>query len=235
MKYCPIVEPGDVIAVGDIHARFDLLEEFLNHVRGSQATVILLGDTIDRGGQDIQVLDKVRSLLQDPESEGLSNFFCLLGNHEAMFVDACVENSRDLLLWLQNGGNFEQFAEMQEHLDWISELPVYMTVGDTMFIHAGIIPSRDPLEMVEKGHVDKLIWMREPFLTYGPQFEKWNPKLKRIVFGHTPKFDGPEEGKPYEIPGGGICIDSGAYWTNVLTSYNATRNTLNQYNVANEV
>jgi Icc-related predicted phosphoesterase len=72
----PTIEPGDMIAVGDIHARYDLFEEFLNHVRASQATVILLGDIIDRGGQDMEVLDKVAELLAEPESEGLSNFFC---------------------------------------------------------------------------------------------------------------------------------------------------------------
>ena len=120
----------------------------------------------------------------------------------------------------------------QEHLDWISELPVYMTVGDTMFIHAGFWPGMNPFETIDKGRTDSILWMREPFLSMGPQFEKWSPDLKRVVFGHTPKFDGPEEGKPYEIPGGGICIDSGAYFTDRLTSYNATRDTLNQYTTA---
>jgi hypothetical protein len=48
------------------------------------------------------------------------------------------------------------------------------------------------------------------------------------VFGHTPKYDCEEEGKPYEIPDG-ICIDTGAYHTGVLTSYNVTRNTFTQY------
>jgi len=228
-NYCPIIEPGDVIAVGDIHGRYDLFEEFLNHARGSEATVILLGDLIDRGGADIQVLNKVRSLLEDSESEGLSNFFVLMGNHEAMFVDACVGPGSEFSLWMQNGGNFEQYGEMQEHLDWICELPVYMTIGDTMFIHAGFWPGMNPFETIDKGGTDSILWMREPFLSMGPQFEKWNPDLKRVVFGHTPKVNGPEEGKPYEIPGGGICIDSGAYFTDRLTSYNATRDTLNQY------
>jgi len=227
-KYDIIIEPGDIIAVGDIHARYDLFEGFLNHVRGSQATVILLGDLIDRGGQDVEVLEKVRSLLENPESEGLSNFFCLMGNHEAMFVDAFVGTGAEFSLWLRNGGNFERYGEMQEHLDWITELPVYMTIGDTMFIHAGVVPGKNPFDLVNTGRADHILWMREPFLTLGPQFEKWNPDLKKVVFGHTPKFDGPEEGKPYEIPNG-ICIDSGAFFTGVLTSYNVTRNTLTQY------
>ena len=228
MKYDIVVEPGDVIAVGDIHARYDLFEEFLNHVRGSQATIILLGDIIDRGGQDLEVLSKVRQLLESPESEGLSNFFCLMGNHEGMFVDAMVGTSEEWSLWLRNGGNFEQFDEMREHLEWIAELPVYMTIGETMFIHAGFYPGKNPYDTINAGKADNILWMREPFLSMGPQFEKWNPDLKKVVFGHTPKYDCPEEGKPYEIPDG-ICIDTGAFYTGVLTAYNVTRDTISQY------
>ena len=226
------IAPGDVIAVGDVHGRYDLFELFLEKVRGTEACVILLGDIIDRGGEDVAVLTKVRSLLEEPELEGLSNFFCLMGNHEGMFVDACVGPSQDLFLWLQNGGNFEQYNEMQEHLEWIAELPVYITIGDTLFIHAGIVPGRDPFELVDKGKVDTLLWMREPFLSRGPEFEKWNPGLKQVVFGHTPKFN-EGEGQPYTIPDG-ICIDSGAYFTGTLTAYNVTQQTFYSFTANDE-
>ena len=231
-NYDIVVEPGDIIAVGDIHARYDLFELLLNHLRASQATVILLGDIIDRGGQDMEVLNKVKQLLDDPESEGLANFFCLMGNHEGMFVDAMTGPGSDYLLWLQNGRNFECYDQMQEHLDWIAELPVYMTIGDTMFIHAGFFPGVDPYKTIDSGRTDSILWMRDPFLTYGPRFEVWNPDLKQVVFGHTPKFD-EGEGLPYRIPGG-ICIDTGAYFTDKLTTYNVTRDTFNQYTLSNE-
>jgi len=222
------IQPGDVIAVGDVHGRYDLLDALLADLRGSQAVVILLGDMIDRGGQDIQVLDRVKKLLDDPESEGLSNFFVLMGNHEDMFIDAVEGPSQDLYLWLQNGGNFEQFDELQGHLPWIKELPIYMTIDETLFIHAGIWPGVDPLKAINAGRTDTLVWMREPFLSRGPEFEKWNPSLKRVVFGHTPKFD-EGEGEPYTIPQG-ICIDSGAYFTDTLTSYNVTQDAIYQTN-----
>ena len=213
------VSPGDVIAVGDVHGRYDLLDALLAKLRGSEATVILLGDMIDRGGQDIQVLERVKKLLDDPESEGLSNFFALLGNHEQMFIDAAKGPAQELYLWLQNGGNFEQFGEMQEHLPWIEGLPIYMTLGETMFIHAGFYPGVDPLKTINRGGADTIVWMREPFLSQGPQFEKWNPNLKQVVFGHTPKMPNDAGvGQPYTIPGGGVCIDSGAYFTGVLTA-----------------
>lgn len=217
------IEYGDVIAVGDIHGRFDLFEQFLNYVRGSLACVILLGDIVDRGGDDLRVVEKVKQLLDDPESEGLSNFFCLYGNHEDMLVNAVEGNSEDLFLWLQNGGNFEQFGELSEHVEWIADLPIYMTVGDTMFIHAGFFPGKNPLETLESGRGDSLLWMREPFLSEGPQFEKWTEELSQVIFGHTPR-----DRNPYTIPSG-ICIDTAAFETGVLTSYNVTQDTFNQF------
>jgi serine/threonine protein phosphatase 1 len=166
-------------------------------------------------------------MIGSPEDYGLSNVFCLLGNHEAMFIDALTGPSSSLNLWLQNGGNFEQYDEMRDHLEWLAELPVYLTIGDTLFIHAGIYPGKDPFETINAGKTDNILWMREPFLSMGPKFEDWNPNLKKVVFGHTPKM-GVGEGKPYIIPQG-ICIDTGAYWTGVLTAYNVTQDVFYQF------
>jgi serine/threonine protein phosphatase 1 len=218
------IKPGDILAVGDVHAKYDLLEKFVSRVRGTLAVVVFLGDILDRGGQDIQVVNRIRHMTESPEDYGLDLVMCLTGNHERMFVDAVQGPSENLYLWLQNGGNFEQFGELQEHTSWFDELPIYVTIGDTLFVHAGIVPGRDPYDLVEKGHVDRLVWIREPFLSMGPQFEKWNPELKRVVFGHTPVLpDEPGHGLPYEIPGGGLCIDTMAFHSGVLTAYNVTQ------------
>jgi serine/threonine protein phosphatase 1 len=227
--YLEDIQPGDVIAVGDIHARYDLLEKLIERVKGSLAVVIFLGDILDRGGEDITVVNKIRHMTENPDDYGLSNVFCLMGNHEKMFVDAVQGSGAEFILWTQNGGNFEQFGELQEHVDWFDELPIYMTIGETLFCHAGIVPGRDPYELVEKGKIDQLVWMREPFLSIGPKFEEWNPQLKQIVFGHTPKF-GVGEGKPYTIPQG-VCIDSGGYFTGVLTAYNVTQDIFHEFTV----
>jgi serine/threonine protein phosphatase 1 len=217
------IQPADIVALGDVHARYDLLELFLNKVRGSLACVILLGDILDRGGQDLEVVKTVRHMTEDPDYYGLSNVFCLKGNHEQLFLDAVNGPGEEFFLWLQNGGNFEQFGELQEHVDWFEELPIYMTIDETMFIHAGCFPGKDPLETINAGHTDSLLWIREPFLSMGPQFEKWNPNLSKVVFGHTPKF-GEGEGEPYLIPQG-VCIDTAAFCTGILTAYNVTQDT----------
>lgn len=233
MTHTPIydttIRPGDVLSCGDIHGRSDLLDVFLDYVKGTQTTVILLGDLIDRGHDDLGVLERVEKLLEEPGAWGLEAAYALRGNHEQMYLDAC--KGYGIGIWANNGGKYLELDQLSLHSNWVRNLPIYMVVGDTMFLHAGVFPGVNPAETINAGSVESLVWVRSPFLEYGPQFEKWNPNLKRIVFGHTPKFDGPEEGKPYEIPNG-ICIDSGAYWTGTLTSYNATRNTFQQHTIA---
>jgi len=226
-NFSPIIKPGDVIALGDLHSRYDLYELFLDHVKYSGATVILLGDLIDRStvpGSDMAVLNITRDLLHNPESWGLQAFYCLQGNHERLFLDAV--DGYGIGLWDQNGGNVKELDNLAYHEDWISQLPIYMTIGETMFLHGGIYPGHNPAKAVADGKTDNLVRMRQPLLTYGPEFYAWSDKLKQIVFGHTP-IQAP---MPYRIPQG-VCIDTGAYCTGMLTSYNVTRDTFWQYEV----
>lgn len=226
------INADDVIAVGDIHGRLDLLDTFLDRVRGSGATVILLGDMIDRGPDDPGVLARVAPLLDDPGTYGLSAFYALRGNHEKMFMDACDGGGSSMGLWAQNGGDFRRVDEMTPHLGWISELPIYMVVGDTMFVHAGVFPGCNPAKQIAERRTDDLMWMRQPFLKMGPILGAWTDKIKRVVHGHTPYFENDKLGQVnVSKTGDRIGIDSGAYFTGVLTSYNATQNTFTQHTV----
>ena len=213
----------DTIAVGDIHGRFDLYTKFLDSVRDSGNRVILLGDLIDRGPQDMEVLNRTEQLMEDPESWGLASFTAIRGNHEHMFLDSC--EGRYIEDWYRNGGDVENLDKMIVHYNWIKNLPLYITVGDTLFSHAGVCPGEDPEVMMRTPRLrETFVWNRGSFLQMGPCFEYWNPNLKRAVFGHTPKFEGPDRGQPYRIQGG-VCLDSGAYFTGRLTSYNTNTDT----------
>lgn len=225
MLFTPTIYPGDVIAVGDIHGRFDLLDELCTHVTGTGARVIFLGDMIDRGPNSIGVVERIHDMVLDPEAWGLEEVIALMGNHEWMLMDALTGPMGCILQWLRNGGTQEQYDALEPYYDWMKNLPVFVTINDTMFIHAGVYPGHDPREAIFARRTDRLLWMREPFLTLGPQFEKWNPNLKRIVFGHTP-----ETAMPYLIPNG-ICIDTAAWHTGILTTYNATQNTFWNYDL----
>ena len=224
------VNPGDVIAVGDIHGCLDLLDAFLESVRDTQTTVILLGDLIDKGPDDLGVLLRVEKLLEEPEAWGLEAAYALRGNHEKMYLDAC--EGYGMHSWAMNGGRYHDMDQMSLHYNWVRNLPIYMTVGDTLFIHAGTFPGHDPAESIEDRRSDRLIWMRDPFLTVGPQLEKWTDKLKRVVHGHTPFFENELMGQVnVSQKGDRINIDSGAYFTGILTSYNANQNTFVRHTV----
>jgi hypothetical protein len=220
--YNDTCNPGDIVALGDIHGMARLYLQFLDWVKDSGARVILLGDLLDRGDDDLTVLNRSRDLLQDPDSWGLQSFTVIRGNHEQLFLNAL--EGHGWTDWIRNGGDWENVDRLKPHAEWIRELPYYVTVGDTMFSHAGCLPGEDPsLSMHSITRREEFIWQRQPFLTLGPQFEKWNPRLKKIVFGHTPKSP-----LPYHIESG-VCIDTAAYQTGTLTCYNATQDTFCQF------
>jgi len=224
MLFSPDIDPGDCVAVGDIHGRSDLLDLFLDYVRGSGARVIFLGDLIDRGPDDLGVLDRVKRLLDDPESHGLESVTALRGNHEQMFINAMEGPFQDAMLWVQNGGNTEMMHAMAaEHLEWLKTTPHYVTVGDTLFVHGGVLPGQDPAVTLAEGKGDTLLWMRDPFLRYGGDLHLWSDTLKRVVHGHTPQDVFPV------VVHDRVGIDTGAVYTGVLTAYNATQDTFHQF------
>lgn len=238
MTYTPTynrdISSGDVIAVGDIHGRSDLLSVFLDYVKNTQTTVILLGDLIDRGPDDAGVLNRVKVLLDDPGSWGLAGFHCLMGNHERMMLDAAEGRMGELQLWIQNGGNASgQVHEMLKHTDWVAELPLYMVVGDTLFVHAGIHPGKDPALYTNTRYLrEQLLWMRQPFIDKGPMFSLWNPRLRRCVHGHTAHLDDERLGTVnVSATGDRVGIDTAAVYSGTLTSYNVTRNTFQRHQV----
>lgn len=223
MKFSNTINPGDLIAIGDIHARYDLFSEMVEWLTGSGARVIILGDLIDRGGSDMQVLNLASDLLHDPESFGLESFSIIRGNHEQMFVDAAHDHYGDMVaLWVLNGGNIHQFSEMADtHLHWIEKLPFFIRVADTIFVHAGLKPGENPEETV-KTNPDHLIWIREPFLSQGPKLRKWTNSVNMVVHGHTPLKDKPIVKKDR------VNIDTGAFFSGFLTAFNVTQNTFHQ-------
>jgi hypothetical protein len=220
--FTDIIPPDSVIALGDCHGCYDQFARFLDWVGGSGARVVLLGDLIDRGPNDLGVLIRVRQLLEDPESWGLHSFTSLRGNHEQMFLNA-LDHPSGWSDWIRNGGDVENVDKLEEHAGWIRELPYFVTVGDTLFSHTGGFYGVDPATFLHSEEDrEQLVWARmAPHK--GSGLAKWSPTLKRSVFGHTPRSS-----RPYAV-GDSICIDTGCFHTETLTAYNATNNTFKQF------
>ncbi|MFZ4125675.1 MAG: metallophosphoesterase family protein [Rickettsiales bacterium] len=188
-------------AVGDIHGRAQLLQKTLAAIETDAAqhpahrTVqIFLGDYIDRGLHSREVVE----LLLAPPPKGHERI-CLMGNHEEALLHF-LDDPNILRDWANFGGYAtlvsygvpipesmsperlialrDQFARAlpKTHLDFYKNLQLRTSLGDYLFVHAGIIPGL-PLEEQKPEH---MLWVRSPFLNYKGYFDQY------IVHGHTP-------------------------------------------------
>ena len=167
-----------LFAIGDIHGCFDSLKELVKHKIKLQRNdkLILLGDYIDRGDKSKEVVDFIIKLLE----EGY-DLVPLLGNHEAMLLDA-HNNKKHISKWIQNGGSetlksfkINSLNDIEsKYLKFFRRLIYYYSFGEFLFVHAGFNDtSVNPFE-------DKysMLWNCQESYT--------NPLLinKTIVHGH---------------------------------------------------
>lgn len=221
---------GELIyAVGDVHGRYDLLEQLLKLILEDWTTrdpdrrplLIFCGDYVDRGPDSAAVVESLIWLQQRGDMQA-----CFLkGNHEAAFLNF-FDNPADCLGWLRFGGGetlrsygveppapgdhgacFRARDQLLQrmpssHLRFLERLELMLVVGDYAFVHAGIQPGVD----LKGQREEDLLWIRQEFLTDDGPFEKI------IVHGHSWTDDKPQ------ILGHRIGLDTGAYATGVLTA-----------------
>ncbi|MEW9798577.1 metallophosphoesterase [Alteromonas sp. CYL-A6] len=87
---------GKIVVVGDVHGDYDRFTCVLEQAglvnsrlrwTGENATLVQVGDIVDRGPDSRKVIDLLRGLKPMARRKG-GNVFTLLGNHEAMLVAA---------------------------------------------------------------------------------------------------------------------------------------------------
>jgi Calcineurin-like phosphoesterase len=217
------VPPGHfVVAVGDLHGRLDLLEYLWPKIdaasRLSSArsrTLVFVGDYVDRGLESRQLVGRLL--------EGFAGFetVFLKGNHDDTLLqfltdptigDAWrnfggLETLRSYGVahvpeknWSQTRGEFAE-ALPRAHLEFFKNLKLHVTIGDYLFVHAGIRPR---VALDDQSETD-LLWIRDEFLESQANFGRV------VVHGHTPTE------KPVVRPNR-IGIDTGAYMTGRLTA-----------------
>lgn len=216
-----------VYAVGDIHGRLDLLKKLVARIDEDAASapesrivIIFLGDYVDRGFQSKDVIDY---LLGDTLSRYETYF--LKGNHEAAF-ETFLSDPNFGPQWARFGGaetlmsygiqppraktvesEWEAVCEElnqtlpMEHRAFLTRLSLYATLGDYVFVHAGLKPGMPLDEQTERD----LLWIREDFLKDGEAFDHV------VVHGHTPIAEPHHDFRR-------IGIDTGAYLTGKLTA-----------------
>jgi len=180
-------------AIADLHGRYDLLSEavtqIVEHSRSDRpATIITLGDYVDRGPKSRQVIER----LMDWESPGLK-LVCLKGNHEDIMWQCCRQPIK-AGWWMDNGGgatlisygqNYGDIVNVkivpEQHLRWIEALPLMHVDRHRVYVHAGVDPDL-PLAAQDP---DQLLWK----IYKGP--DQRGHGTRHVVHGHHQFRDGP--------------------------------------------
>lgn len=218
-----------VYAIGDIHGQLDLLRhahELIDRDGGADATVVHIGDLVDRGPDSRGVID----FLMQGQAEG-RDWHVVKGNHDRMMVEF-LDDAAHIDPGLSSGASWalhegvgaattltsygvrrpvgRPLAEIHAeavaavpmaHRQWLAALPIYHLHPLGLFVHAGIRPGVDLQDQTE----DDLIWIRRPFL------DSRADHGVLVVHGHTPV-------KIATHYGNHLNIDSGAAYGGPLTA-----------------
>jgi serine/threonine protein phosphatase 1 len=214
-----------VYAVGDIHGCSRVLDLLHQRIEADcknysgDRHIVYLGDFTDRGPDSKGVLER----LLHGVPGGLSPHY-IRGNHDQAVLDF-LEDPESYRVWRGFGGaetlwsygvrpplydQAEQIAAARddfakalpfEHLAFLRNLELKISIGDYAFVHAGIRPGVS----LDRQSEQDLLWIREEFLFSTARHEKV------VVHGHTPL--------PAPVrTSNRISIDTGAYATGVLTA-----------------
>ena len=174
-----------LVGLGDVHGDLSAAREALliagaidaeDRWIGGDMVVVQTGDQLDRGDQEEAILDLFETLAVQAHAVG-GAFYSLLGNHEMMNVQ--------LDLRYVTPGGFADFADTPHDAD-APELAAYseaergrvaaftpggewarvfaehntmMVVGDTAFVHGGILPDHVAYGL-ERANDEVRAWMR---------------------------------------------------------------------------
>lgn len=225
----PMAPGAPVYVVGDIHGRADLIEPLMQRIDQDSIDndygaprLVFVGDYVDRGEHSAAVLNHVRELNAFlPEA-----VICLRGNHEQMMLDFLDDPASWGGRWVRNGGlqtlasfgigGLSERATMEELIAasaaferalpegmeaWLRNLPYFWATGNVVCTHAAMDPSQPP-DMQSR---NTMLWGHEDFHRTARMDETW------VVHGHTIV---PEPA----ITAGRIAIDTGAYYSGILTA-----------------
>ncbi|WP_034340739.1 metallophosphoesterase [Deinococcus misasensis] len=174
-----------MIIIPDIHGSFRLLE-FALGVAGDQP-LLFLGDLIDRGHQNVEVIEGVKRLVVEGRA------VLLMGNHEAMAMYARWGDASDMRHWHKHGGHAtwreyerrflsDASSMLTRHLLWLKDQPEVFIQGPLLASHA-MPPQHDHDQIyTSKVGIHGHLWERPMvhplrFLPRGVEFS---------VHGHTP-------------------------------------------------
>jgi predicted phosphodiesterase len=197
-----------ILAIGDIHGCADEFSDLLKRLEpGSDDTVVLLGDLINRGPDSRRVLAMAREL----------KAVCLLGNHELRLLEYRRSGGKTPLKET-DANTLETLKksdwEFLENMVLTYEVPEH----ETLFVHGGFLPgvpwASQKAEIVTRIQVINEVGEAAKRAEC-PDGEYWadlwaGPPF--VVYGHTPRPD------IYKLPWS-AGIDTACVMGGHLTSY----------------
>lgn len=158
-----------VVAIGDLHGDLDAARRALRLAGaidahdawiGGTLVIVQTGDEIDRGDDDRKIMDLFEHLKIDSKKTG-GEVIALAGNHELMnvsldfryvtpggyaaFADvhpsaALASRISELAQDPSTQGRVSAFLPTGPYAAIIAERPLFVKVGDFVFVHGGILP-----------------------------------------------------------------------------------------------
>jgi serine/threonine protein phosphatase 1 len=209
--------PPRLFAFGDIHGCNSELTVLLGSLRSEHHAnkadhFVFIGDYIDRGPDSKGVITTLLAW-----KEEFPNTTFLKGNHEDMLLGFLGMGGNSGEVYLVNGGaeffksyGIEPTGPLsgmvkglpKEHLQFFTSLELAVSIGEFLFVHAGINPAYE----LQDQKARDLMWIRGEFI---PVEHKVG---KTVVFGHTPFADVMLH-MPYKIG-----IDTGLVYGNLLSA-----------------
>jgi hypothetical protein len=190
-----------LVGIGDVHGDLTAAQDALRIAGaidgddawiGGDLVVVQTGDQLDRGDQEEAILELFERLAIEAHAAG-GAFYSLLGNHEMMnveldlryvtaggfddFADTQFEDDAELISYpLAERGRVAAFRPGGEWARVFSEHNTMMVVGDTAFVHGGILPAHVDYGL-ERANDEVRAWMRgegaEPNAVIGGDGPVW--------------------------------------------------------------
>lgn len=197
-----------IYVVSDIHGHYDRFMKLLKKIDFKEEDILyILGDIIDRGPDVLKVIRQVMSM---------PNVRMILGNHEDMFLNAYINNSKsDKYLWYSNGGRVtdEDLASISKEefisiLRFFDKLPIeyHIVVNNQKYhlVHGNYVTK------IEKKYFDDLDYRTQVIWGRIKKYDK-GPNDEIVIFGHTGTYHYLGKDKPFKIwkSGNLIGIDCG--------------------------
>jgi hypothetical protein len=214
-----------LVALGDLHGDLAAARRALrlagaidehDHWSGGTLTLVQTGDVLDRGDDDRAILDLLLSLRREASEAG-GQLLQTSGNHELMNVQLNFSyvTAGGFAAYGGEAARAAAFRPGGSYAHKLSELPILLKVGDTLFVHGGILLEHvaygltrmnDEVQRWMRGELfdlpaivnsgNGLLWTRlYSSATDESACEQLNQVLallgaKRMVVAHTPQLEG---------------------------------------------